>query len=194
MVSDINQCITDITWERKSILRALIYVQVSVSGQALIFVTRAKGFSYFSRPGFLLLLAFVFAQVSASLIGGFGLNGYPFPSQQTPCLNCSPNNQEHGAPLYGTNSVDTASVLGCGTWVIVAWVWSLIWYIPLDFIKFLMAFAFNDDCPDIPRWLSCLTNPFRLRSDNIYSRSGASVHPESIAGRRSTGHARPSQV
>eukprot|EP00121_Abeoforma_whisleri_P014655 Awhi_evm1s13516 len=115
MVSEINQCITDITWERKSILRALIYVQVSVSGQALIFVTRAKGLSYFNRPGFLLLAAFVFAQVSASLIGGFGLNGYPFPSQQTPCVDCSPHNQEHGSPIFGTNSVDTASVLGCGT-------------------------------------------------------------------------------
>ncbi len=30
-------------------------------------------------------------------------------------------------------------------WVIVAWVWSIIWYMPLDLIKWAMAYVLNED-------------------------------------------------
>ena len=37
--------------------------QVSISGQALIFVTRSRGFSFMERPHVLVMAAFVIAQV-----------------------------------------------------------------------------------------------------------------------------------
>eukprot|EP00741_Cyanophora_paradoxa_P025407 tig00000381_g24526.t1 len=40
----------------------LIYLQISITNQALIFVTRSASFSWTERPGTLLILAFVFAQ------------------------------------------------------------------------------------------------------------------------------------
>jgi len=51
------------TYEGSSRMRALIYMQVSISGQALIFVTRTRGFSFLDRPHLLVLGAFIFAQV-----------------------------------------------------------------------------------------------------------------------------------
>jgi len=50
-------------------LRGLIYINLSVSGQATIFVTRTEGWWFLSRPSILLLGAFVVAQVVATLIG-----------------------------------------------------------------------------------------------------------------------------
>ncbi|KAL5742269.1 hypothetical protein ACOSP7_029001 [Xanthoceras sorbifolium] len=42
-----------------------IYLQVSTISQALIFVTRARSWSYVERPGLLLVAAFVIAQLIA---------------------------------------------------------------------------------------------------------------------------------
>lgn len=50
-------------------IRGLIYLNVSVSGQATIFITRAQGWWFMSRPSALLLIAFLFAQATATLIG-----------------------------------------------------------------------------------------------------------------------------
>lgn len=44
-------------------MRALLYVQVSVSGQALVFVVRNQGYSLFQRAGSLTYAAFFMAQV-----------------------------------------------------------------------------------------------------------------------------------
>lgn len=44
-------------------LASAIYLQVSTISQALIFVTRSRGWSYFERPGLLLVFAFVVAQL-----------------------------------------------------------------------------------------------------------------------------------
>lgn len=44
-----------------------VYLQVSIVSQALIFVTRSRGFSYFERPGALLMIAFVIAQLVSGL-------------------------------------------------------------------------------------------------------------------------------
>lgn len=50
-------------------LAAAVYLQVSTISQALIFVTRARSWSFVERPGFLLVVAFLVAQlVSGSLI------------------------------------------------------------------------------------------------------------------------------
>jgi len=91
-------------------LRAAIYLQVSITGQASIFVVRSvRDLSYTQRPGLLLFLAFIVAQTVATFLAVYGFRGYPF--HQT-------------------------GVKGCG-WVfaIVIWMWCIIWYIPLDFIK-----------------------------------------------------------
>ncbi|KAG9400624.1 hypothetical protein AC1031_010839 [Aphanomyces cochlioides] len=85
-------CKTPLTWSRgkksigpgvqkkDGIMRGLIYTQVSISGQALIFVTRTAGINtwfFAEKPCNLLLFAFVVAQVAASVIGYFGFQGYP---------------------------------------------------------------------------------------------------------------------
>ncbi|OQR96430.1 P-type ATPase (P-ATPase) Superfamily [Thraustotheca clavata] len=99
--------------KKDAILRALIYTQVSISGQALIFVTRTVGINtwfFAEKPCNLLLLAFVFAQIVASLIGYFGFYGYPS---------------------------DRVAVIGCGGgYLVIVWIWSIVWHFPLDLIKF----------------------------------------------------------
>lgn len=42
---------------------AALYLQVSIVSQALIFVTRSRGWSYVERPGLLLVGAFLVAQL-----------------------------------------------------------------------------------------------------------------------------------
>ncbi|KNC73079.1 plasma membrane ATPase, partial [Sphaeroforma arctica JP610] len=67
-----NQCVAEVTWERQSRLRALMYAQVSISGMALIFVTRTSKFSWLDRPGVMPMAAFIFSQIVSSLVAGFG--------------------------------------------------------------------------------------------------------------------------
>jgi len=91
-------------------LRAALYLQVSITGQASVFIIRSvRDLSYTQLPGVLLFLAFIVAQVVATFLAVYGFRGYP--------------------------GHDTG-VKGCG-WVfaIIIWVWCVIWYIPLDFIK-----------------------------------------------------------
>ena len=49
--------------QRPEQIMAALYLQVSISGQALIFVTRSRSWSYVESPGLLLLGAFVIAQL-----------------------------------------------------------------------------------------------------------------------------------
>lgn len=49
--------------DRDSEMMAALYLQVSIISQALIFVTRSRSWSFVERPGFLLLTAFVLAQL-----------------------------------------------------------------------------------------------------------------------------------
>lgn len=44
-------------------MMAALYLQVSIVSQALIFVTRSRGWSYAERPGLLLVGAFLIAQL-----------------------------------------------------------------------------------------------------------------------------------
>ncbi|EQC33461.1 hypothetical protein SDRG_08972 [Saprolegnia diclina VS20] len=104
--------------KKDGILRALMYTQVSISGQALIFVTRTAGINtwfFAEKPCTLLLLAFVGAQVVASLIGYFGFHGYPS---------------------------DRIAIIGCGGgYLLIAWLWSIVWQFPLDLIKFAVNYV-----------------------------------------------------
>lgn len=47
---------------------AVVYLQVSIVSQALIFVTRSRNWSFMERPGFWLLGAFIVAQLVATVI------------------------------------------------------------------------------------------------------------------------------
>jgi H+-transporting ATPase len=48
-------------------MAAAVYLQVSTISQALIFVTRSRGWSFLERPGFLLVTAFIIAQMVSQL-------------------------------------------------------------------------------------------------------------------------------
>lgn len=92
-----------------------VYLQVSIISQALIFVTRSQGWSFLERPGTLLMIAFVVAQLVATLIA-----------------------------VYATISFAAISGIGWG-WAGVIWLYSLIFYIPLDVIKFIVRYALSGD-------------------------------------------------
>ncbi|KAJ7963378.1 Plasma membrane ATPase [Quillaja saponaria] len=92
-----------------------VYLQVSIISQALIFVTRSQGWSFLERPGTLLLCAFVVAQLVATLIA-----------------------------VYARISFAYISGIGWG-WAGVIWLYSLIFYIPLDIIKFTVRYALSGE-------------------------------------------------
>lgn len=105
--------------DRKYQLMAVLYLQVSVISQALIFVTRSRGLSYTERPGTLLCVAFVLAQLVATFIAVYANWGF-------------------------------ARIKGCGWgWAGIIWLYSLITYIPLDFIKFFTRYALSGKAWDL---------------------------------------------
>ncbi|XP_057439737.1 ATPase 10, plasma membrane-type isoform X2 [Lotus japonicus] len=92
-----------------------VYLQVSIISQALIFVTRSRGWSFLERPGVLLMCAFVVAQLVATLIA-----------------------------VYAYISFSEIRGIGWG-WAGVIWLYSLIFYVPLDIIKFTVRYALSGD-------------------------------------------------
>ncbi|KAH7554029.1 hypothetical protein JRO89_XS12G0098600 [Xanthoceras sorbifolium] len=100
-------------------LASAIYLQVSTISQALIFVTRARSWSYIERPGLLLVAAFVVAQLIATLIA-----------------------------VYANWSFAAIEGIGWG-WAGVVWLYNLIFYFPLDFIKFIIRYALSGRAWDL---------------------------------------------
>ncbi|BBN06924.1 H+-transporting ATPase [Marchantia polymorpha subsp. ruderalis] len=96
---------------QKGKLMSAIYLQVSIVSQALIFVTRSRSWSFTERPGFLLLSAFLVAQMIATLLAVYMSWDYAF--------------------MEGLE----------WRWAAVVWLWSLITYIPLDPIKFAIRYG-----------------------------------------------------
>eukprot|EP00878_Enallax_costatus_P000726 GHUV01000839.1.p1 GENE.GHUV01000839.1~~GHUV01000839.1.p1 ORF type:complete len:832 (+),score=189.21 GHUV01000839.1:2414-4909(+) len=149
----LSQCMVEQRYVRGAQLRALIYNQVSVSGQALVFVVRTARHSFLDRAGGMTYLAFFAAQVASTLIAAFGFNGYDPPAEGiTNCQLCvdSTFNYPHfwpsrTVPIASTESVYTASVIGCTYWIVVAWIWSIIWYMALDPIKWLLMWLLNEE-------------------------------------------------
>ncbi|WWC71061.1 plasma-membrane proton-efflux P-type ATPase [Kwoniella pini CBS 10737] len=86
----------------------VIYLQVAIISQALIFVTRSHGPSWTERPSIALMLAFCLAQLISSIIAAFG--------------------------NWGFTQVHSIS----GGWIGIVWVWNIVWYFPLDAVKFAM--------------------------------------------------------
>ncbi|KAL2338192.1 hypothetical protein Fmac_012638 [Flemingia macrophylla] len=94
-------------------LTAAIYLQVSIVSQALIFVTRSRSWSFVERPGLLLVTAFIIAQLIATIIAVYGDWGF--------------------ARMKG---------IGWG-WAGVIWLYSIIFYFPLDILKFIIRYALS---------------------------------------------------
>ncbi|KAF5445762.1 hypothetical protein F2P56_034788 [Juglans regia] len=92
-------------------LNSAIYLQVSIISQALIFVTRSRSWSFVERPGFLLVAAFIAAQLVATAIAVYAQWGF--------------------ARIHG---------IGWG-WAGVIWIYSIITYIPLDILKFIIRYG-----------------------------------------------------
>ncbi|KAK1230065.1 hypothetical protein PQX77_006881 [Marasmius sp. AFHP31] len=89
-------------------LHMIVYLQVAIISQALIFVTRSHGFFFLERPSFALMGAFCIAQLISTIIAVYGDWGFTY--------------------VQGIS----------GAWVGIVWVWNIIWFIPLDWIKFAM--------------------------------------------------------
>ncbi|KAJ7945959.1 Plasma membrane ATPase [Quillaja saponaria] len=100
-------------------LASAVYLQVSIISQALIFVTRSRSWSFVERPGLLLVVAFVIAQLIATLIA-----------------------------VYANWSFAAIEGIGWG-WAGVIWLYNIIFYIPLDFIKFFIRYALSGRAWDL---------------------------------------------
>lgn len=86
-------------------LNSIIYLQVSTISQALIFITRSHNFFFLERPSFMLVGAFITAQLIATFIAVWA-------------------------------NWNFTGIHGCGwTWVGIVWIWNIIWFFPLDFLK-----------------------------------------------------------
>jgi len=96
---------------------SLIYLNVAITGQATVFITRTHSTLWFSKyPSFLQLGAFCVALVVSTLVAIFGFRYFP-------------------------NDGDTDTG-GCGWWyALFVWVWSIVWLLLMDSFKVLTNFA-----------------------------------------------------
>ncbi|KAK9684612.1 hypothetical protein RND81_10G220900 [Saponaria officinalis] len=100
-------------------LASAIYLQVSTISQALIFVTRSRSWSFIERPGLFLVGAFIIAQLIATVIA-----------------------------VYANWAFAAVEGIGWG-WAGVIWLYNLIFYIPLDFIKFFIRYVLSGRAWDL---------------------------------------------
>ncbi|CAA7029565.1 unnamed protein product [Microthlaspi erraticum] len=94
-------------------MASAVYLQVSTISQALIFVTRSRSWSFVERPGSLLVIAFLIAQLVASAISAMAT-----------------------WPFAGIRSI------GWG-WTGVIWIFNIVTYMLLDPIKFAVRYALS---------------------------------------------------
>ncbi|KPV72813.1 uncharacterized protein RHOBADRAFT_46404 [Rhodotorula graminis WP1] len=81
-------------------------LMVAQISQALIFITRSHSFFFMERPSVALFLAFCLAQLISSIIAAYG--------------------------DWGFTQVRGVS----GGWIGIVWIWNIVWFFPLDFVKF----------------------------------------------------------
>ncbi|CEG65528.1 Putative ATPase [Rhizopus microsporus] len=95
------------------VYHSVIYLQVSTISQALIFITRSRGFFFTERPSIMLMIAFIVAQLVATFIAVYANWGF------TELQGCEWN------------------------WAGIVWIWNIIWFLPMDLIKFGMRALFE---------------------------------------------------
>uniref|UniRef100_A0A7N1A414 Plasma membrane ATPase n=1 Tax=Kalanchoe fedtschenkoi TaxID=63787 RepID=A0A7N1A414_KALFE len=100
-------------------MASAVYLQVSIISQALIFVTRSRSWSFTERPGFLLVLAFFIAQLIATLIA-----------------------------VYANWKFASIEGIGWG-WAGVIWLYNIVFYIPLDLLKFFIRYVLSGRAWDL---------------------------------------------
>ncbi|KAL4328595.1 hypothetical protein AHAS_Ahas13G0215800 [Arachis hypogaea] len=116
-------------------LNSALYLQVSIISQALIFVTRSRGWSYCERPGFMLVGAFLAAQLVATLIAVYA-------------------------------HWDFAKIHGVGwEWAGVIWLYSIVTYIPLDILKFIIRMGLSGSA-----WDNMLNNKTAFTNKKDYGK------------------------
>ncbi|KAK2644725.1 hypothetical protein Ddye_019920 [Dipteronia dyeriana] len=116
-------------------LTAAVYLQVSIVSQALIFVTRSRSWSFIERPGLLLVTAFIIAQLIATLLAVYGNWGF--------------------AKIQG---------IGWG-WAGVIWLYSIVFYFPLDILKFIVRYGLSGKA-----WDNLLQNKTAFTTKKDYGR------------------------
>lgn len=116
-------------------MMAALYLQVSIVSQALIFVTRSRSWSFVERPGLLLLSAFIAAQLVATLIAVYANWGF--------------------ARIKG---------MGWG-WAGVIWLYSVVFYFPLDCIKFAVRYILSGKA-----WDTLIENKTAFTNKKDYGR------------------------
>ncbi|KAL6589789.1 hypothetical protein ACP70R_050225 [Stipagrostis hirtigluma subsp. patula] len=99
--------------ENTEMLASAVYLQVSTISQALIFVTRSRGWSFLERPGLLLVGAFVAAQLIATVVAAVV-----------------------DWELAGIRGI------GWG-WAGAVWVYNIVIYLFLDPIKFVVRYGLS---------------------------------------------------
>jgi H+-transporting ATPase len=153
VVTALAQCVTEQKYIRGAMLRAALYLQVSVSGQALVFVVRCVSHSFTNRAAGLTYAAFLVAQLLATIISVFGFNGYETPpGPLKDCVFCTmsdgsdnPFYSANEVPVAGTEAAYTASVIGSLYYAGAAWIWAAIWYVGLDPIKWCLMAALDEE-------------------------------------------------
>lgn len=122
-------------------LTAALYLQVSIISQALIFVTRSRSWSFVERPGILLVVAFLAAQLVATLIA-----------------------------VYAKWNFARVTGIGWG-WAGVIWFYSVVTYIPLDILKIIARYALTGQAWDnmIQNKVTNLKIPTQANSITIYN-------------------------
>lgn len=147
-----NKVITD---SINAKLASAVYLQVSTISQALIFVTRSRGWSFMERPGLLLVAAFIVAQMVSihfllsfllPLLGNF-VSRRPTPGFIyrslifTPCFSCLQVATFMSAMV---TSVKFAGIEKIGwRWTGVIWLFNIVTYFLLDPIKFAVRYALS---------------------------------------------------
>eukprot|EP00257_Ricinus_communis_P022509 XP_015582261.1 plasma membrane ATPase 1 [Ricinus communis] len=111
--SDYNISDENIAKELNGQLASAVYLQVSTISQALIFVTRSRSWSFTERPGLLLVIAFVIAQLMATVVSATATWGFA------------------GISKIGWK------------WTGAIWIYNIVTYMLLDPIKFAVRYALS---------------------------------------------------
>ncbi|KAK8630261.1 hypothetical protein V6N13_079062 [Hibiscus sabdariffa] len=112
-----------------------LYLQVSIVSQALIFVTRSRSWSFVERPGLLLVSAFIIAQLVATVIA-----------------------------VYANWEFARIKGIGWG-WAGVIWLYSVVFYIPLDLMKFAIRYILKGTA-----WNTLLENKTAFTTKKDYGK------------------------
>lgn len=133
-------------------LASAVYLQVSTISQALIFVTRSRNWSFVERPGFLLVAAFVVAQlVGELLIFPFAFCDFIYWYIAISMTYLSILWHLQVATLiavYANWGFAAVEGIGWG-WAGVIWLYNLIFYFPLDLIKVFTRYALSGRAWDL---------------------------------------------